>query len=349
MRFDNSCRFMADGAGHYEVWFFTLNDPNSKSAFWFRYALDAEIGSNVATPSLWAMFFDGGRTVRPFGILNAFPERSWSSAEGAVITIGAAAFAPPSLTGRASDDVHSIDWDLSFEQNVGVFEHVNPRMQAMVRPKSHICAPSLATRFHGSVCVDGRTYPIDNAPGCQQHLWGRKHAETWAWAHCNAFENEPDAVFEGLAARTRVGPIRTPPITMIYLRCDGVEYRFNTLWNAMTTRNRFGQNEWRFIAGNRTTRLRGVARGDFGCFLQVGYVDPDGNRTFCINSELANLELVLEKRANLFGVWSPYRTLSSNATTHFELASRTLHPDVDRYVGPDGYFPEFSPASRSGS
>ena len=46
---------------------------------------------------------------------------------------------------------------------------------------------------HADVAVDGhggfggRELTLDGARGGQAHLWGSKHANRWAWVHCNDF------------------------------------------------------------------------------------------------------------------------------------------------------------------
>jgi hypothetical protein len=61
--------------------------------------------------------------------------------------------------------------------------------------------------------------------------------------------------------------------------------------------------------------------------LQAEYSDPDGQRLYCINSEVANLKIRLFRRVH--GVrWRHVETIKSYATAHLEHASRTRDDGV---------------------
>ena len=74
-----------------------------------------------------------------------------------------------------------------------------------------------------------------------------------------------------------------------------------------------------YIEGAAQCRLRDM--------LQAEYADPDGERLYCINSEVANLKIRLFRRVH--GVrWRHVETIKSYATTHLEHASRASDPTV---------------------
>ena len=62
--------------------------------------------------------------------------------------------------------------------------------------------------------------------------------------------------------------------------------------------------------------------------MQVEYPDPDGDRTYCLNSEVGDLTLEVERRGGRFARWERVATLTSTGTTHVERASRERHPGV---------------------
>ena len=46
----------------------------------------------------------------------------------------------------------------------------------------------------------GREVRVDRAPGMQGHNWGTRHAELYAWAHCNQWDGDDELV--GAVVRT---------------------------------------------------------------------------------------------------------------------------------------------------
>jgi len=56
--------------------------------------------------------------------------------------------------------------------------------------------------------------------------------------------------------------------------------------------------------------------------LQAEYADPDGEKLYCINSEVANLKIRLFKRVHGL-TWRHVETIKSYGSAHLEHASRT--------------------------
>ena len=66
---------------------------------------------------------------------------------------------------------------------------------------------------------------------------------------------------------------------------------------------------------------RGAAQCRMRDMLQAEYSDPDGERLYCINSEIANLKIRLFRRTH--GVrWRHIETIKAYATAHLEHAAR---------------------------
>jgi hypothetical protein len=328
---DNQCRFGGEDKGHYEVWFLTLNDRATGCGFWFRYTIDVPEGSTKPESGLWGSFFDARDQSKTFGIKRYFSAEAWQTsieAESKIIGVNQCALLTDRLYGSLAEGKNEISWDLKFVPAAETFHHIDENARKLFKPKTLICAPNLAVEFSGKVKANNQEFLLDRAPGCQQHIWGSKHAESWAWAHCNLFEGEPDAIFEGLSARPRRGPVTMPPLTLAYLRFRGQEYRFNTISYLFKAKNQFGDYDWQFKTGDSTVRLRGEADASPKDMIQVEYPDPDGDRTFCINSEIGNLKLTLEHRTGRFSKWQTLATLTSRGTTHFERASRIRNSNV---------------------
>src|SRR4051794_5213562 len=53
--------------------------------------------------------------------------------------------------------------------------------------------------FEGTLNVNGKSFPIKGWRGSQNHNWGLRHTERYAWGQVAGFEGHPDAFSEGAA------------------------------------------------------------------------------------------------------------------------------------------------------
>jgi hypothetical protein len=61
----------------------------------------------------------------------------------------------------------------------------------------------------------------------------------------------------------------------------------------------------------------------------VTYHDPDGERAYCYNSEIASMRVHVYDRARRVGGWAHRKTLVSRGRAHFEYAARTPVPGLE--------------------
>lgn len=325
---DNLCRWDRRSAGHYEVWFITLNHRASQQGFWFRYTVEAPLGASPRA-ALWAAAFDRANPELNVGLkrecdIDCFV---FEGRESFNLTVPDGSFSPARARGEIEKESRRISWDLRFAPNEKTYHHVKPALNRLMRPSSFVCSPNLDTRFNGIITVDGREHFIEDEPGCQSHLWGRKRVDEWVWVHSNAFEKHPDTVFEGLAARPRRAGRTLPPIQTLYLRHRGEEHRFTRLRIAEQWKRNLGIGYWSFSATSTRLHIEGVAQCRLRDMMQVEYCDPDGERLYCLNSEVANMKIRLFRRAR--GVrWRHIETIQARSTTHLEHAQRETDPAV---------------------
>lgn len=329
---DNRCRWDGASAPHYEVWFLTLNHRASQRGFWFRYVLESPIGADPDAPpsaALWAAAFNRKSPEQNFGLKRAYSidQFAFEGPENSILKIGDGLFSPRSVAGRVDSGGHRIEWDLTYIPCETTYHHVSRAVVQLARPSSFVCSPNLDTRFSGRIIVDGEAIVLDQEPGCQSHLWGRKHVDDWVWVHSNAFEKLTGTVFEGLAARPRRAGHTLPPIQSLYLRHRGEENRFIRLRLAEQWKRKLGMGYWSFSAMNTRLYIEGAAQCRLRDMLQAEYLDPDGERLYCVNSEVANLKIRLFRRVR--GVrWRHVETIKSYATAHLEHASRMREEGV---------------------
>jgi Tocopherol cyclase len=325
---DNLCRWNRRAAHHYEVWFLTLNQRATRRGFWFRYCIDAPLDGKPRA-ALWAAAFDRVNASANLGLKQeyAIEQLAIEGHDAFRLRLGDGVFTCSQASGWVKQAGRTLAWDLRFQPNPRTYHHITPMLVNMMRPSSFVCSPNLDTRFTGTITVDGRELVIEDEPGCQSHLWGRKHVDEWVWVHANAFEGHDGTVFEGLAARPRRAGRTLPPIQSLYLRHRGQEHRFTRLRLSEQWKRSLGMGYWSFAASNTRLHIEGVAQCRLRDMIQAEYRDPDGEPLYCINSEVANLKIRLYQRVR--GIrYRHVETINARATAHLEHAARQLDAGV---------------------
>jgi len=335
---DNARVWDGARAGHYEVWYLTLNHRPSRTGFWIRYTLESpRSGHGEPYAQLWFAAFDAASPARTVALNRRFPIGEMICQDDPFqVAIGGARLRHDGVRGRISGDGHEASWDLAWAPDART-HLLLPRV--MYRRggvgDTTVMSPNLDVAFRGTITVDGRRFELAGEPGCQTHLWGRKHAHAWAWGHCNAFTGRPGVVLETLTAQLEKRGRVLPPLTVLTLRAGGREYRFTEFSDVP-----FARGGW--TIGGAPDRLRPPGDGDrrlywframgarhkiegaFHCraddMVVAPYVDPDGEPSFCSNTEVASLGLTLYERG-LFG-WRERERLVAEQSAHFELGSR---------------------------
>jgi hypothetical protein len=333
---DNLCRWDGRSAPHYEVWFLTLNHRQSQRGFWFRYTIESPTGTESrARAAVWAATFSRSQAEENFGLKTEFPveQFSFDGREQFSLRISECEFGPSRAAGRVAGLGRAIAWDLSFKPCAKTYHHITPALARLLRPSSFVCSPNLDARFSGVISIGSEDIIIEDEPGCQSHLWGRKHVDEWVWVHSNAFEAHPGTVFEAIAARPRRAGKTLPPICSLLLRHRGKEHRFVRLRMAEQWKRNLGMGYWSFSAMNTSIYIEGVAQCRLRDMLQAEYRDPDGEPLYCINSEVANLKLRLFRRVHGLQ-WRHVETIQSRAAAHLEHAARQRDPNVKEAFQP---------------
>ena len=320
-------------AGHYEVWYLTLSDPATGAAFWIRYTLESpRAGHGAPHARLWFSSFvsdgGGGEVARfadvsisrlearsdPFSLRIGEAELSHGAARGA-------------LPGHAS-------WDLTWTPPERSHRHLPPLVYRVPIVSTTVLSPAPAVRFSGTITCGGRTFALDGAPGCQTHLWGRKHAEAWVWARASAWDGGEDAFFEGLTARVKRGRLLLPPLTVMSLRLSGRTHHIRTLAQAARTKTAWSLGRWTFSGEGPTLALSGEVTHPPEGLLLAEYTDPDGEESFCHNSELATVRLRTWQRDRPWQRWRRGPDLAATGLGHAEWGDRSASPLVKRRLLP---------------
>jgi len=327
-------------AGHVESYFLKANEPTGDRALWIKATIFAG-QSDPLRPVVegWAIAFDrrGGER-RHVAVKHTLPFEAAAFHRGGLgvgwkVPVSARAEHPAELTltpgestGLVVGPEHRVAWNLRFSQRGEAFAHYPyPLMYEAPLPAFKVCSPCPDARFEGEVIVDGERWSLDGWRGMQGHNWGPEHTERYAWSHSAIWEEGDDLLLDGLSAKVALGPVRTPLLTLICVRHEGVDYAFNTPVELVRSHGEIGPGRWTFSAKNRRARIEGSVEASDEDFVGLYYPNPDGRMTYCLNTKLATAQVCFQPAGG------PAITRSSRCAA-LEIATRDPGHGVRMYV-----------------
>jgi hypothetical protein len=161
-------------------------------------------------------------------------------------------------------------------------------------PEQKLTSPIPDAVASGSLTVDGETLDLSGWRGMQGHNWGTRHTYRYAWCHANGFDGAEDVVFEGFSARVRKAGVELPWATLAFLWIDGGWLRFDRPAVIAAASAEASVARWKFSSEAHGYTLRGESDAPIDQTVGLHYVNPNDAITYCLNSKLANLRLVLD-------------------------------------------------------
>lgn len=295
----NKTRWDGSAAGHYESFFQRANHPTEPRAFWIRYTIfqPSPEDSREALGELWAIYFDGAK-----GQITAVRQTCpLASCTFDRTQLGArilgAELNPHRLDGGAELNGHRIDWALDYTSPARALCLFSEALYDKPFPKAKALVGSPLAAYTGTLKVDGESISIDGWVGSQNHNWGSKHTDAYAWGQVAGFDDAPDVFLELSTARLKLGPIWTPPFTPVVLRVGSEELALNGLLRALRNNGDYDYFSWRFDArGKGGVRVFGTIEAPRSAFVGLTYLNPPGGSKTCLNSKIASCELTLERK-----------------------------------------------------
>jgi hypothetical protein len=312
--FNHSRYEPGSAGGFYESYFQRANHPARPLAFWIRYTIFSPAGRpQDAIGELWAVWFDG-ETGRHVVAKTEVPAGQFAFAhDGLDARIGPATLAPGRLRGGAESRGHRIDWELAFEGVAPPLFLFAPELYGKALPKAKSLVGLPLARYRGALTVDGQRIAIEDWVGSQNHNWGARHTDRYAWGQVAGFDNARDSFLEVATGQIKIGPFWTPRLTPLVLRHGGEEYALRTIGRAFRAQGRFSTNpsglkplpqresaasgifEWDFASRDAGVEITGRITAPKDAFVGLRYYNPPGGEKWCLNSKLASCRLVLKR------------------------------------------------------
>jgi hypothetical protein len=326
---DNHRRWDGRARGHYEVWYLTVNHRERRAGFWIRYTLESpEAGHGEPYAQLWFAFFDRRDPTRNFALNERRPIAAMRSSDAPfALQLGDARLTHQSAAGALEGHGHRARWELRWPPGLRTSHHLPGLMYRRGGlGETTVLSPNHDVAITGEIELDGHRLLLQGEPGGQTHLWGRRHAHLWAWGRCNTFEGRPRAVFESLTVHLQRAGLLLPPLTVLTLTLDSEPIFFNQFHHLPFTSGHLSTGSYRFAATGPRHRLRGEFRARPEDMVLATYADPDGAPSYCANTEVGAIELLVERRG-LRG-WSAPERLHSPFGGHFEVGARARDPEI---------------------
>lgn len=318
----NRCRFVPGSrAGHYESYFLRANEAGRARAFWIRYTFFSPAGQpQRAVGEVWAVWFDGERR-RIVAAKSQYALTDCTIGAGAPdLLIGAARLSDERLSGSASAPGHRITWALGYDATQAPLLLMPASMYGGRFPQAKVLVGAPGALFSGELEVDGETVAVRQWRGSQNHNWGSRHTDTYAWGQVAGFDDAPDVFLECSTARLTWGPFRSPQMSLVVLRMGALELSLNSITQALRTRARIDGFCWDIDARADGVRVEIHIEAARDAFAGLHYPNPPGGVKTCLNSKLAACTLTVTLRGE------PPRRFRSRHGAAFELlADRNDH------------------------
>ncbi len=284
-----AARFDGTERGHYESWFQRANHPTEALAFWIRYTVFIPADrSRPALGELWAILFDGDEITARKAELPL--EQCSFSRDTVDVRIGESTLDLQRCEGAVED----VSWALQYESPAPPILMLPAGLYDGGFPKAKLLVGSPLARYSGRLTIGKREIDIDGWVGSQNHNWGSRHTDRYAWGQVAGFDDAPDVFFEAATAWLRFGPIWTPPLTIASVRIGDRTMQRVGMLQAVRAHASVDGFHWSLRTRGRNGTIEATLEASQGDFVALRYPNPPGGHKACLNSKLARCQLRVE-------------------------------------------------------
>lgn len=318
----NQLRFSyLDHQGHYESYFLRANHPTKKQAFWLRYTLFSSKDKTLETAEIWGAFFDKNEVIaiqQDISLNDCNLDNSQHAIELGSSYLKFAHSGSGSVKGKASDKNKNMSWNINYqgEKNTALLLPETYYKKAL--PKAKVLVGIPQALFNGTISINrgdskngsisarnisdddsNEIINIENWQGSENHNWGSKHTDEYAWGQVCGFDNEDNSFLECSTARIKLGPLWSPRMSLAILRVNEKEYRFNGLWQAIKNKGSYQYFDWHMHCRHNDYSIE-IKMGAKACDIAgLSYRNPPGGNHTCLNSKVASCVVTLKYKGNI--------------------------------------------------
>ena len=310
----NNARSKEGQDGFYESFFIRANHPEKSQAFWIRYTVFKPLKDPAgALGELWATWFDG-ESGQHVSVKDEFSlSECMFDNHQFKVQVGQSSLTSQKASGAAGSK-NKISWELDYAGESAPLLLLSPRLYTIGFPKAKALVGLPLATFTGSLTVNGEVMEIDNWVGSQNHNWGTKHTDSYAWGQIAGFDNSPDSFLEVATGQLKFGPVYTPRMTLMVLRHQGREYQLNTIGQSLKAYGRFEYFKWEFRSETSEVKIEGSITAPPEAFVGLRYYNPPGGIKHCLNTKIAACQISV-----LFKDTGHKETLTTASRAAFEI------------------------------
>lgn len=278
--------------GHYESFFQRANHPSEPKAFWIRYTIfSPDNHPENAIGELWAIYFNGITHQHISVKKEVLFEKCIFDNNRFFVKIDNSFLENGKLSGNISTEKNSIEWNLNYTGNSETLFPLPENLYEENFPKAKLLVGLPLASYSGNLLLNGNNITIENWIGSQNHNWGMRHTDHYAWGQIAGFDNAPESFFEVTTARLKFGPVWTPFMTLMTLRHKGEEFRLNTIVQSLKAKGQFDYFNWKFYSKNNEAEIEGTIFADKNDFVHLKYYNPPGGIKNCLNTKIASAKI----------------------------------------------------------
>jgi hypothetical protein len=328
------------GGAHVESWYLNAAEPGGRRAIWMKASVfsrprsaDPRVAPVPPVAEAWAIAFDRERghvvtkTTVPFERARFAKGMLDVEVDGCELSLGRA-------RGALASGGRTIEWDLEVgsERASPIVHLPHPAMYESSLPTTKHVTPLADGRVRGRVRVqrspgaEVEAWDVASWPSMIGHRWGRTHAHLYAWAHCNAWDDASDLVFEGVSARVRMGPLLSPMGTAVFVRFEGERFDLNSRSVLGKNRGNISLRRWEATAEGRSgIRVHAELAAETDDLVGLHHANPGGSMTYCLDTKLARARVEVK-------LPSGRSFVATSRTAALELGTRDPAHGVRMYV-----------------
>jgi hypothetical protein len=283
-----------DAGGHYESWFMRANDDADR-AFWIRYTIFSPIDHpERAVGELWAIWFERDKPIS--AVKSELPIAQCSFApDRLAVTIGDATLDATTLKGSAAAGGHSIAWDLQFGEGGTPILLMPERLYDYKIPRAKMLVGRPLARYSGAITVDGKRFEVSSWLGSQNHNWGSRHTDRYAWGQVCGFDDRPDVFLECGTGRLKLGPVWTPPMSPVVLKIGDEILSWTNITRTLRALGAYAPYQWHLETTSKDGTIDIRMDAEPSEFVALKYPNPPGGTKICLNSKIARCEVTLQR------------------------------------------------------
>ena len=288
----NFTRYNNQQCGHYESFFQRANHPVRPLAFWIRYTIfSPKNRPQDAIGELWAVYFNGETGQHVVAKKEVALQQCTFSTSAFFVDVDGAQLKPGQLSGAVNSKENFMEWELTYHSDENPLFLLPTQLYTTKLPaaKSLVGAPLAA--YKGHLTVNGERINVVNWVGSQNHNWGSKHTDLYAWGQVAGFDAQPDSFLEVATARLKIGPFWTPNMTLLVLRHQDKEYVLNCILQSLRAQGSFTYFTWYFKSETKDVTVEGTISATREAFVGLNYYNPPGGNKQCLNTKIASCNL----------------------------------------------------------